>query len=79
MSSFDFKLNSAGVRELLQSSQMQSVLSTHATDVRNRAGEGYDTSIYVGKNRANASVYASTEEAYKDNLENNTLLKALGV
>ena len=78
MSRVKFVLNGAGVRELLRSQEAMNVCRTYADAVRNRAGEGYEISTYVGTNRVNASVYAATYEARKDNYENNTLLKARG-
>lgn len=48
-----------------------------AKDMQSRAGEGYETSTYKGRNRVNVSVGAGTKEAYKDNMDNNTLLKAM--
>lgn len=72
-----FKLDSAGVRELMKSAEMQAILTEEASAIQNRAGDGYEQDIYVGKNRANAMVRASTYQAKKDNLKNNTLLKAL--
>ena len=78
MSKVKFELNRAGVRELLRSAEAMSVCRTYADGVRNRAGDGYEVTTYVGKNRANASVHAETYEARKDNYENNTLLKARG-
>ena len=48
-----------------------------AKDMQSRAGEGYETSTFKGRNRVNVSVGAGTKEAYKDNMENNTLLKAM--
>lgn len=78
MSKVRFELNRAGVRELMQSPEMVSVCTQYANAVRARAGDGYEVSSYVGKNRANASVIATTYEARRDNYENNTLLKALG-
>lgn len=71
------KLNNQGIQELLKSAEVVAELETHANKVLSRTGEGY-TSRYTGKTRANVSVYAETKEAYKDNLENNTLLKAVG-
>ena len=72
-----FKLNSDGVRELLKSQEMQSVLNEKATGIKNRCGEGYTQDVYVGKNRANAMVKAETYQAKRDNLKNNTILKAV--
>ena len=75
MSNFKFVLNRAGVRELMQSQEMVDVLVEHAGLVADRAGDGYD--VYVGRNRANVSVETTTDEAYNDNLDNNTLEKAI--
>lgn len=77
MSNFVFKLNRAGVRELLKSQEMQGILKDHATTIKNRAGDGYEQDIYIGRNRANAMVKAETFKAKKDNSKNNTLLKAV--
>lgn len=78
MSKVKFKLNRAGVRELLQSSEAMAVCMEYATQIRSRCGEGYEVTSMVGKTRVNAEVAAATEEARKDNYENNTLLKARG-
>ena len=78
MSKVDFKLNRAGVRQLLQSPEAASVCMDYAVRVQSRAGTGYSVSTYVGRNRVNASVHAETYEARKDNHDHNTLLKALG-
>ena len=78
MNKVRFKLNRAGVRELLRSPEMQSVLSGYASVVRDRAGEGYEASTSVGSNRAYSTVYAETYEAAVDAFDHNTLLKAIG-
>ena len=75
MSKMQFKLNGAGVRELMQSGEMVSVLESYADEIAARAGEGYN--VHIGPTRANVSVVAETEEAAQDNYENNTLLKAV--
>jgi len=78
MSKVKFKLNRRGVAELMKSPEMQAECTRLANGVMARAGDGYEVSTYVGRNRANASVMATTYEARKDNYEHNTLLKALG-
>lgn len=78
MSKVRFELNRNGVRELMQSNEMQQILRSKAEQVKSAAGEDYEVTSYVGKNRANASVKVTSNAAYKDNLEHNTLLKALG-
>ncbi|HEL2592353.1 TPA: hypothetical protein TZ820_001425 [Streptococcus suis] len=77
MARMKFKLNRAGVRDLLKSPEMQAVLNDKANDIRNRAGDGYESDIYVGKTRANAMVYADSFQAKRDNKKHNTLLKAV--
>ena len=77
MSNFKFQLNRAGVAELMKSSAMQEVLNEKASAIRSRCGDGYEQDSYVGQNRANAMVTASSLKAKRDNLKNNTLLKAV--
>jgi hypothetical protein len=71
------ELNSDGVRELLKSPEMMGLCKNIANGIAGRAGDGYMVTTYTGTNRVNASVYAVTEEARRDNLKNNTLLKAV--
>ena len=77
MSKNKFKLNRSGVRELMQSEEMQSVLKKKASGIKNRCGDGYEQDIYIGRNRANAMVWADTPKASAENNENNTILKAV--
>ena len=72
-----FKLNYKGVGELMKSEAMQTVLNEYATSIKNRCGDGYEQDIYIGKTRANAMVSATTYQARRDNLKNNTILKAV--
>lgn len=71
------ELNEEGVRELLKSSEMQSICKSLADGIAGRAGTGYQVTTYTGKTRVNASVMAATTAAKRDNLKNNTLLKAV--
>lgn len=77
MSKFKFELNSAGVRELLNSSGMVNILQTEANKVKNKCGDGYETTTYHGKTRPNVSIKAESTKAKVDNNKHNTLLKAL--
>lgn len=77
MSKTKIVLNSTGVRALLKSNEIANVCDEIASNVLARCGDGYERDSYIGKNRVNAMVYASTYQAKKDNLENNTLLKAV--
>ena len=78
MSRVKFELDRAGVRELLKSQEAMGICKEYASNIRNRAGDGYEVDTHVGTNRVNASVYAATYKARRDNYENNTLLKARG-
>lgn len=74
----EIELNSAGIQELLKSAEIEAVCKEYADKVANRAGDGYEVNTQVGKTRVNAMVFADSFAARKDNLKNNTLLKALG-
>lgn len=79
MADLKVKLNRTEVREqLLKSSWIAGICSDYANQIRARCGDGYETDERTGKNRVNASVYAATYKAKKDNVSNNTLLKAMG-
>lgn len=75
MSNIRVKLNKAGVRELLKSGEVMAMLESEAKARAARAGDGYTVNTYVGKNRCNAEIVAETQEARRDNLKNNTLLR----
>lgn len=81
MSRVNFRLNRAGVRELMRSPEAMSVVREEAVKTQQIALQscpGYEMDTHTGTNRVNAMVYADTYEARKDNYEHNTLLKALG-
>lgn len=71
-------LNSAGVRELLKSDWIIGICQEQADAMARRAGSGYETSAYTGRNRVNVSVFPKSKTAERKNLKNNTLLKAMG-
>ena len=72
------KLNSAGVRRLLKSKEMQAICTEHAEEIAARCGEGYAVDSVQMETRAIATVYPQTAEARRDNYKNNTIEKALG-
>ena len=78
MSKVKIELNDAGFIELLKSQDIANAVKEVAEQVAARAGDGYATDVYQAGTRVIASVYTETKEAMKDNLENNTLLKAVG-
>lgn len=77
MSNVSFKLDRKGVSELMKSGVMQLILREKAAGIKGRCGDGYEQDIHVGRNRANAMVYAKSNKAKRDNSKNNTLLKAV--
>lgn len=77
MSKVKVVLNRAGIRALMQSKEMQLILYEIAENATDFCGDGYDFNTDVGKNRANAMVYAETYQAKADNLRNNTILKSI--
>lgn len=74
MSKFKFELNRQGVRELLHSPEMVQTLKAHARRVADNAGEGFE--VKQMPTRAIA-VETASRKAAQDNLEHNTLLKAV--
>ena len=56
-------LNKKGVRELLRSTEVQTMLRGEAEA---RCPAGCSVDIKVGTNRANARIKADTAEAYRD-------------
>lgn len=74
---FKFRLNRKAVGDLLKSDEMKTVVDEYATAIKNRCGEGYENDSYKGKTRVNAMVYADTPQAKRDNIKNNTILKAV--
>ena len=77
MAKIRFELNEKGVRELMQSDAMLAECSKYANAALSSLGEGYDVNTYCGKTRVNAEVEAVTARARKENLENNTIWKAV--
>lgn len=54
MADVEIKLNSAGVRELLKSSEIASVCESQAARMTRATGVEYVADVYVGKTRVNA-------------------------
>lgn len=71
------ELNGDGVVALLKSPEIKGYCKKLADGIASRAGEGYEVSTYTGLTRVNASVIAATNAAKRDNMKNNTLLKAV--
>lgn len=66
-----------GVLAMLKSREMMDVVEGIASNAISRLGDGYEMSSMTGTTRVNASVTTVTREARLENLETNSILKAL--
>lgn len=79
MSNFELKLNDDGIRALLKGPEMQAILGDIGRQRASSAGAGYESTVHVFQKRAVVNIYPTTYESAKDNYENNTLIKVVGV
>ena len=77
MAKYKFELNRSGVRALLRSDEMKTMLNAKADAAAKACGDGYEAGSYVMPTRAVARVSAVSVQAKQENLGNNTILKAL--
>ena len=80
MSKVKFKLNGAGVKELLKSEGVVGECLKHAQATYAAASGSADGYVLEERNypeRSGYAVYAADYPAISDNLKNNTLLKSL--
>lgn len=73
-----FKYSRAGFNELRRSPEMLAACQEIASSVCSRAGKGFGTGTRMYRSRCGVAVFPVTQEGVRDNLKNNTLLKALG-
>lgn len=80
MSEVKIVLNSAGVNELLRSEEMRAIIESYAADMAESLGEGYGYETAYGSKdgRVRAFVKTLSDAAAQKNLEDNTMLKAMG-
>ena len=73
------KMNNGGVRAMLKSPGVNTLLMSHAEPIATRAGSGYAATLgTAGRTRNRAWVRTETFEAMRDNARNATLARALG-
>lgn len=72
-----FELNMKGLNDLMKSSEMQSVLLEAGQSVAEAAGSGFEAEVHQADFTAISNVYATDHQSRKQNLEDNTLLKAV--
>ena len=73
MGNLKIELNKKAVGDLLHSQGLADVMLEAAHGIQQNAGNGYE----VVQKPTRAIVRPKTDEAARDNLENNTLLKAV--
>lgn len=72
------KGNYTGIGSLLRAPEIESVTAETASGILSRCGNGYASDTKNGQHRKVISIYTADYASSVDNLENNTLLKALG-
>lgn len=72
-----FKLNLPGLNELMKSPEMQSALLEAGQTVASLAGAEYGAEVHVANWIAISNVYPESKGAAKENMNDNTLLKAI--
>jgi hypothetical protein len=70
-------LNSAGIRQVLTSGEVQRLLLERAERIAAAAGEGMEASVESGRNRARASVITATTKARLAEAKDRALTRAL--
>ena len=78
MSNVEIKVNYKGVGALLRGPEVREMVDSIGAGIASRAGDGYGNRTHYTGQRSICNVYADSKEAKKDNLEHNTLLKAMG-
>lgn len=71
------ELNREGVRELLKSKEVEKMCMDYAESAVTRLGDGYEADTRHYPERTASIVVAKTYQAQKDNMKNNSILKAL--
>lgn len=78
MSKVKVKLSYSGIGSILRSQEMAECVKAEADRRAAGLGDGYQTDSKSMGTRQIASIFTATAEAAKDNLRNNSLLKAVG-
>lgn len=78
MASTRYRPNRAGLREVLASPEVASVVSAHANRLASAAGDGFVASTRMGRSRQRAIVYADTFSAKRREARDNVLVRVLG-
>lgn len=79
MADVKFELNLKGLNELMKSAEMESALLEAGEAVASAAGSDYGASVHQASFVAICNVYPNSEAAAKENYEQNTIEKAVGM
>lgn len=77
MSRVEVELEHDNIRAFLRSESVGKLMKSYADKAAERLGEGYEADEKVMATRAIASVFTATDEAKRENMENNSILKAV--
>ena len=77
MSKVRIEVNYAGVGALLHSEEVAALVGKEASTRASSLGNGYSSDVYQAGTRVIASVFTETPEAARDNMRNNSLLRAV--
>lgn len=77
MGKLRIELNHSGIKAFLHSKGTAELVKGKADEIQSRLGDGYKSDYRHMESRVIASVYADTQEARKENMDNNTILKAV--
>lgn len=77
MAKVKVSLSYSGLGEILRSQEMAACVKSEADRIASNGGAGYASDQKSMGTRQIASVFTETAEAAKDNMQNNTLLKAV--
>ena len=76
-STVEIKVSYSQVGALLRGTEVKNMLEQEASSIASRCGSGYGHDTKSMGTRVIASVYTESYDAMQDNLDNNTILKAL--
>lgn len=77
MSRITVNLDSAGVRQLLKSDEVQEYLHEVANGIKGRCSGDYKVDSRTGKYRTITRIKTNNEKTFRKNLKENELLKSL--
>jgi hypothetical protein len=77
MSKIKVELNHGQIGRFLHSQEVAGLVKSYADKAADRLGEGYKSRYKHMGTRVVASVFTTTDEAKRENMDNNSILKAV--